>query len=1256
MPAAEPELERSSTVNSGGLESDGGAIQPDPLSETVSFHPAPRDAATGAVLGLGHLPPGMPAITNYELLGLLGRGGMGFVVMARQRTLDRLVAIKMPLGRRASGYKRFLKGAHAAARLRHPNICAIHEVGEVDERPFIVMDFIRGNTLGEWAQMERPNARRCAEIMATLSRAVGYAHQHGVIHRDLKPANVMLDAESGQPVLMDFGLAKEMTLDASQFTMAGQVIGTPAYMAPEQAAGQVERIGPATDIYALGAILYALLTGQPPFSGGAGEVLMKVQSAEPTTLRKLLPHIHRDIETICMKAMAKSPEERYGSAVELAEDLERFCAGEAIVARRRGLLARMARAVARRPVLSAVVAAAVLAMMLGGILLVRGQQERRTASLLASLETDFDAGDWSAARLEEMDRAIEQLQHRAPVQANSAQQRLVQRFAAGIEEQLKHASLGPEQVAQIEASLALLADRDPQRAADLRKAFQRRMQTWETVFHLNDPFASLETVFDPAEVKAQRNALVRLSGDPSKPSLTILTRVASRGIVRFEIALDESWDRARQVGVGLGVTAGEPEAVVARGARRNPQAGMTALRGYQFLLRDLSLEPSVADRSRPPGCFAASRRSGGQISIEILHDAARLRTMQVDAARLPPGPLRLMASKAGDQLQFIVGDLPPLEFLDAFGSGGAAAGVFALDWPTEAKVLDLRALRQAVPESPSPLERGDSLYASGVFAPALAAYEEQARAYVSAEIGQQVRYKEALCLLALRRGKEAEPLLERLAGESGGRWPAMAACRLWLELVRQKRFDQTDAIFDSLSARYRFEQLVTFVPEQSYGEIVRGYAAQAMGTNAYKPHPALIAQCERAVAIAKLFQGENALLNDYVVQALLRAYRFAGQEEQALRSAERLFRGVDAKHRDNSLHNAMTEYLWLLRVAGQPQRALDEVDRLIAAGATRDDWVLDRVRDLHALGRSAEAEQALDAWLAGAQASANTQAKTEKPEMFWCEACAIRGSLRDRRGDHAGALQDWKNGTEVPWARFPYGFATLFGLINASLADAMTENDAREILEAVCHRSQGSPYLSLLDSSISDQVFPLKTITAVLRDAFRSPRGRALAEKIVFQADPYTLCIEAPPQLMAYEWVRQGCLASALTPAQDELLWQMAGESYRAVLVTGKLGKPQVLQLLLTWKGMTNFFGWGGVAPSLAPGLRGKIAYFLGHRYLRLGHRDDAAMFFRTALTDAANDSSLKTLAAKELEALAPPHAPSKEPGKNAPHGSQRKN
>lgn len=273
-------------------------------------------------------------VGDYELLDEVAAGGMGVVWKARQVKLDRLVAVKMIRGGALAGeeeVRRFHAEAQAAANLKHPNIVSIHEVGEHEGQHYYSMDFIEGTTLADVCHGKAMNAREAAALLRTVCDAVHFAHQRGVLHRDLKPHNLMLDA-SGQPHVLDFGLAKRLD-DDQGLTMSGAVLGSPSYMAPEQAQGRHDRIGTHTDVHALGAILYQMLTGRPPFlASSAAETMMQVVQREPSAPTRFNADIPRALETICMKCLEKEPARRYATARELGEELERFLKGAPILA------------------------------------------------------------------------------------------------------------------------------------------------------------------------------------------------------------------------------------------------------------------------------------------------------------------------------------------------------------------------------------------------------------------------------------------------------------------------------------------------------------------------------------------------------------------------------------------------------------------------------------------------------------------------------------------------------------------------------------------------------------------------------------------------------------------------------------------------------------------------------------------------------------------------------------------------------------
>jgi serine/threonine-protein kinase len=316
---------------------------------------------------------------DYELLEVIGRGGQGVVYRARQKSLNRTVALKViGLGHWATEahLKRFRREAEAAASLDHSGIVPIYEVGERDGSCYFSMKLVEGGQLDEVVKREPMPIRRAVELIADVARTVQYAHEHGILHRDIKPGNVLLDA-NGEPHLTDFGLARLVETE-STVTRTMEVLGTPSYMAPEQAVGNNARVGRATDIYGLGAVFYQLLTGHPPFAAGtAFETVRLVLDTEPRQPRLWNPKIDRDLATICLKCLEKDPHRRYSSALALAEDLERWLKHEPIRAKRSGFVTHGRKWLWRNPITAVLIASLVALVAAVGVIVWKSELFRR---------------------------------------------------------------------------------------------------------------------------------------------------------------------------------------------------------------------------------------------------------------------------------------------------------------------------------------------------------------------------------------------------------------------------------------------------------------------------------------------------------------------------------------------------------------------------------------------------------------------------------------------------------------------------------------------------------------------------------------------------------------------------------------------------------------------------------------------------------------------------------------------------------------
>jgi serine/threonine protein kinase/WD40 repeat protein/tetratricopeptide (TPR) repeat protein len=560
--------------NDTGLKLDVASAGGSPATLDLASLPA-RDAARPT-----------PSIPDFEILGELGHGGMGVVYKARQVSLKRLVALKMILaGPQAHPQllARFHQEAEAVARLQHPNIVQIFAISEHQGCPYLALEYVVGGSLDQHLRHQPQPGRSAAHLVEQLARAVHYAHQHGVVHRDLKPANILLTAasepwlkprgassspasdprgsqsltprlatlEQAVPKISDFGLAKQLDTDSGQ-TQSGAILGTPSYMAPEQAEGKTQEVGPLVDVYALGAILYEMLTGQPPFRGATPvETIQQVLSRDVVPPSKRVSRVHRDLETICLKALAKEPRRRYESAQALADDLSRFLAGDAILGRRESLVRKVWRKARRNPVVLAAAAIVVLAL---GAAVYFGSTVRDDARQIATLTHDIEASlgapELTAAYLERTEARIRALEALDESQAPPLRQRLYQRYGDAFRTELKSRTIRGDDVPRLEKMLAPLAARAPDLAKDLQAALKNRLGQWQPLVDLAPPFKNWDGVFSADAVELAKDKLLPRSTSRTNVE-TVFTRIPSEGNVRLDATFGEGWEKGSSVGVLL---------------------------------------------------------------------------------------------------------------------------------------------------------------------------------------------------------------------------------------------------------------------------------------------------------------------------------------------------------------------------------------------------------------------------------------------------------------------------------------------------------------------------------------------------------------------------------------------------------------------------------------------------------------------------------------------------------------------------------
>lgn len=618
---------------------DGQALPCPPETEGLdgSAGPPPVEAERG-----------VPVLPHYEVVELLGQGGMGRVFKARDQRLRRMVALKFIRGDDPELVRRFLIEAQAQARIEHPNVCKVYEVGEVAGQPWIAMQFVAGRSLAE--EGKRLTREEKAVVVATVAEAVHAAHRLGIVHRDLKPANVMLErGDDGRavPYVLDFGLAQDVEGDSTSKT--GLVVGTPAYMAPEQARGDRQRIDRRTDVYSLGATLYALLTGAPPFeAAGTFELLEKVIHQEPVPPRRLDASIPADLETIVLKCLEKEPGRRYDSARALAEDLQRYLAGEPIAARPASLTERAWKRARKH---KALVATAAVALVAVGIQTALVLDARRTAALRQRVAQQFGQ---DAERVDWILRTAYQLPLHEPRQERAMARAILSELERRMGE-LGEVAAGPGHYALGRGHLALRAHAEARE--HLEQAWSLGERSPEVAHALGTALGALyleelraaERLEHPALREQRRQQAVETLREPALRYLRAgasPSGVAPDYAEALVAAYEGRWDRAETLAArALEKLPWLHEAIVLRGDAALGRARTGRERGdYAGALESIA---SAAARYREAAAIGRSDPAVYQKECAAWGEAVYVRN---DQQQDPSEPYRKALAACGDAI------------------------------------------------------------------------------------------------------------------------------------------------------------------------------------------------------------------------------------------------------------------------------------------------------------------------------------------------------------------------------------------------------------------------------------------------------------------------------------------------------------------------------------------------------------------------------------------------------------------------------
>ena len=1158
---------------------------------------------------------------DYELLGEIARGGMGVVYKARQVNLNRIVALKMILaGNFASeeDVQRFRTEAEAAANLDHPGIVPIYEIGLHEGQHFFSMGYVDGCSLADRVRNGPLPPKEAAELTKKIAEAIAFAHSRNVIHRDLKPANVLLD-QNGEPKVTDFGLARITDTD-SGMTRTGAVMGTPSYMPPEQAAGKTTEVGPLSDVYSLGAILYCLLTGRPPFQAANPiDTLKQVMEREPVAPRVLVPSTSKDLETICLKCLQKDATKRYASARELVADLARWQNGEPIKARAISRIERLLRWCRRHPLLMSLAATVLItigvgiaAIRLAGII----RQQREVAALQKSFTDGVDSLSLTRESFESVESQLQKFKTNDGNVEFSNRHQLHQKLGDLMTAILEKPRLSDDDISQIQAGLEILKPRDDSMASHLESILKGRLAAWSDVVQIGPPFTDLDAQLGSARfVSRDKMAFQAIAGAVSSGLPIVRTELGAERRMEVQAVYDASWEQSSQIGLAFDGPNGLGYTFIFRAQKRAngevPHAGDSVL---------LEQETFATERDNQRSFVAEIRRNG----VEVVR-------REVPSDNFPSGNLQLRTERLDDLLTFQVGDLPPLSFTDIFPRNSQEDRV-GIILPSPAAVQTLLVRRKHRPLIESPLEAGDSLVAQEKHQEALSVFQqEEARAELEV-VRQECRFKIALCLVALNRRNEAIEPLKSIIFESGNRWPALAAFHLWLLYLREKDFVAADAVFDQIATSFDLRQLANLLPILEFEEIRAAYSSPG-----YRMFAATSAT--RLMQVVEMSEAVRSGMPDIAFRQYVMRSAWADRHiPEAIECGDILFRPGVLKGGDGSLLAFVNYYFWLVRLESPNGAPIVKLDQLLATPDLSFELKiglrLEKVRSLHSLGRMDEAKQILD------------ELTSEDDHFFYSrnttlDVYFIAGMLAQEQGDHDSAQKLWRKGLEIYNQRMGATDQTGLDYSNRLLRMAMyamvgedSGDESIVFFEACLEALAGQLSVAqiLNTPGLRETVLPSTTIKASVPKMFIRSDGEELLQALAWQSVPPHDTPKLLSRRLFTEIVINDAFSDSASEEQRAFVEQFIATNQNLVL-QGKISKKALIPCAFAWRGDAGLFGWQATESMFKqdPDVFNPMRYVFAHRFFQLGQKAQAEKLLQAAVTEEPPESSLRSLSEESL-------------------------